>query len=65
LLPHIFEPMRRGDQQVQLGSRSVGLGLYIVQEIAVAHGGHVSVESDIDRGTTFTVQLPSRAPEEK
>jgi len=53
LMPHLFEPLRRGEQQVKLGSRSVGLGLYIVQEIARAHAGQVSVESDAELGTRF------------
>ncbi len=58
VLPHIFEPMRRGEQQLQAGSRSVGLGLYIVREIAVAHGGDVTVVSTPEAGTTFTVRAP-------
>jgi sigma-B regulation protein RsbU (phosphoserine phosphatase) len=58
LLSHIFEPMRRGEQNVKLGSRSIGLGLYIVREIATAHGGDVSVSSSEAEGTTFRVQLP-------
>ena len=58
LMPHLFEPMRRGEQQVKLGSRSVGLGLYIVHEIAGAHGGNVSVRSTPEDGTDFTVTLP-------
>lgn len=62
LLPHLFEPLRRGEQQVKLGSRSVGLGLYIVQQIARAHGGQVAVRSAPDLGTTFTVSLPARQP---
>jgi sigma-B regulation protein RsbU (phosphoserine phosphatase) len=61
LLPHLFEPMRRGEQQVKLGSRSVGLGLYIVQQIALAHGGRVAVQSAENEGTIFTLTLPSRA----
>lgn len=60
LAPHIFEPLRRGDEQVLRGSRSVGLGLYIVREIAAAHGGHVTLESTADAGTTFEVALPRR-----
>jgi signal transduction histidine kinase len=62
LLPYIFEPLRRGEQQVKLGSRSVGLGLYIVQQIAAAHGGEVSVQSTPEEGTTFSVHLPSAPP---
>lgn len=59
LLPHIFESLRRGEQQVKLGSRSVGLGLYIVQEITAAHDGHVTVVSTAEEGTTFTVKIPA------
>jgi sigma-B regulation protein RsbU (phosphoserine phosphatase) len=61
LLPHIFEPMRRGETQVKLGSRSVGLGLYIVHEIVAAHGGAVEVSSTREDGTTFRVTIPKRA----
>ncbi|HEX4382796.1 MAG TPA: PAS domain-containing sensor histidine kinase [Myxococcales bacterium] len=57
LMPHLFEPMRRGEQQVAQGSRSVGLGLYIVQQIALAHGGKVSVSSTLAEGTSFTLTL--------
>jgi PAS domain S-box-containing protein len=61
LLAHIFEPLRRGEHSMKLGSRSIGLGLYIVREIAVAHGGAVTVTSTETEGTTFVVQLPRRA----
>ncbi len=54
----IFEPLRRGENQIQRGSRSVGLGLYIVREIAASHGGSVSVRSSAEAGTTFHVRLP-------
>jgi len=58
LLPHIFEPMRRGDQSVKLGSRSIGLGLYIVRQIASAHGGSVTATSNETDGTTFVLHVP-------
>ena len=53
----LFEPLTRGTSQ---GStvRSVGLGLYIVSEIAKAHGGHVAVASSDAEGTTFTATFP-------
>jgi sigma-B regulation protein RsbU (phosphoserine phosphatase) len=56
LLAGLFEPMTRGTDQ---GSevRSVGLGLYIVRELAKAHGGDVVVSSCATKGTTFTVTL--------
>jgi sigma-B regulation protein RsbU (phosphoserine phosphatase) len=57
LLPRLFEPMVRGDTQA--ADRSVGLGLFIVREIARAHGGSVSVASVAGAGTTFTFQAPA------
>jgi signal transduction histidine kinase len=53
LRPRIFEAFRRGATGV--GS---GLGLYIVQQIAHAHGGRLEVDSAAERGTTFSVRLP-------
>jgi phosphoserine phosphatase RsbU/P len=58
LLPQIFEPLRRGDHSVKLGSRSIGLGLYIVRQIATAHGGSVTVSSNETDGTTFLLDIP-------
>ncbi|HYG69193.1 MAG TPA: HAMP domain-containing sensor histidine kinase, partial [Anaeromyxobacteraceae bacterium] len=54
----LFEPWRCGDGVE--GKGSVGLGLFIVRTLAEAHGGTVSVDSDAERGTTFTVRLPRR-----
>jgi signal transduction histidine kinase len=60
LLPRLFEPFERG---VHKGTKStsVGLGLYIVRQIAEAHHGSVEVRSTPEDGTTFTVRLP-RSP---
>ncbi len=59
LLEGLFEPMTRGTAQ---GSdvRSVGLGLYIVRELARVHGGDVAVSSCATGGTTFTVTFQGR-----
>jgi len=58
ILPHLFDPFRGG--QRQLGrSDGLGLGLYIVQQIVVAHRGRVDVKSDEHR-TTFLVEVPRR-----
>ena len=40
----------------------VGLGLALVREIAVLHGGSVTVESSSEKGTTFAVTLPLAQP---
>lgn len=61
VLPRIFEPMERGTSTHagQLG-RSIGLGLFIVRHLVLAHGGRVGVRSVVDEGTTFTVLLPRK-----
>ncbi|WP_095181547.1 PAS domain-containing sensor histidine kinase [Pseudomonas sp. Irchel 3F6] len=56
-LPKLFEPMTRGSNH-DGHHRSVGLGLFIVREIAKAHGGDISMHSTADEGTTFTVSFP-------
>ena len=61
ILPTIFDPFR-GRQQGRGGSHGLGLGLFITQQIAAAHGGRVDVESSLISGTAFTVRLPRRSP---
>ena len=61
LLPHLFEPFRRGPQTARTLKMSYGLGLYIVREIVQAHGGTIEVTSSEDAGTAFTVTLPRRS----
>jgi signal transduction histidine kinase len=60
-LRHIFQPMQRLSVDLSSASRSVGLGLYIVEKIVAAHEGEVHVASSEAGGTTFTITLP-RAP---
>ncbi|HEY6880389.1 MAG TPA: PAS domain-containing protein [Polyangiales bacterium] len=57
LLPTLFKPMQRGPTRGHSSARSVGLGLYIVSEIAKQHKGSVDVRSNSE-GTTFSVRLP-------
>jgi len=56
VLPHVFEPGRRGDAR----SGGLGLGLFIVQQIVLAHGGSIEVNSSEEKGTTFTLALPRK-----
>lgn len=55
----LFNRFEQGDTVAP--ARGLGLGLYIVREIAEAHGGKVQVMSERFKGTTFTVLLPTRA----
>ncbi|MGQ0508020.1 MAG: sensor histidine kinase, partial [Myxococcaceae bacterium] len=60
LLPHVFEPFRRGAfrQNAERRGGGMGLGLYIVRETVRAHGGSIQVISSEHEGTRFTVRLP-------
>ncbi len=45
------------------GAEGTGLGLFIANKIATAHGGHIKLESEPNRGTRFLVSLPKDAGE--
>jgi heavy metal sensor kinase len=57
-LPHIFERFYRGENNDQKGT---GLGLSIAQWIAQAHGGQITVTSELGKGSVFTLWLPRSA----
>ncbi len=60
VLPFIFEPFRRAQQRKKSAAGNLGLGLYIAQQIVLAHGGTIEAHS-AEGTTTFTVRLP-RSP---
>jgi signal transduction histidine kinase len=57
----LFDLFIRGSNARTAGLPGTGLGLAIVKSLVEMHGGHVKVESVLDRGTTFSVFLPVRA----
>jgi len=61
-LPYIFDRFFRGEKPRTMQISGTGLGLAILKEIVELHGGQVAVESEVDKGSIFTVWLP-RNPE--
>jgi signal transduction histidine kinase/thiamine biosynthesis lipoprotein ApbE len=57
-LPRLFQRFSRADDDRARDSGGTGLGLAIAQTIARSHGGRITVESKLGRGTCFTVALP-------
>ena len=60
-LPRIFERFYRVHRPGK-EIKGTGLGLAIVGKIVTGHGGRIEVESEPDKGTTFTVLLPLKTP---
>ena len=58
-LAHIFEPFYRGADAISRQIHGSGLGLSLVQQIVVAHGGRVTVATRPGAGSAFTVHLPA------
>jgi len=58
--PHVFERFFRADPARSSSTPGAGLGLSLVQWIAVQHHGTVTVRSRLGEGSTFTVRLPLR-----
>ena len=60
-LPFIFDRFWRGDRsRSHSGGAGSGLGLAIARELVQAHGGRIDAQSEVGRGTTFTIELPAK-----
>jgi signal transduction histidine kinase len=57
-LPYIFERFYRADKSRNRMTGGAGIGLTISKAIIDAHGGAISVKSELNKGTEFTVKLP-------
>jgi signal transduction histidine kinase len=55
----LFKPFQRTSVKSTAGEKSTGLGLVIVKRIVKGHGGRIWVESQLGKGSTFHVSLPS------
>jgi two-component system phosphate regulon sensor histidine kinase PhoR len=58
-LERLFERFYRVDRARSREMGGTGLGLAIVKHLARAHGGEVAVSSELGKGSTFTIELPS------
>jgi signal transduction histidine kinase len=61
-MEHIFERFVRGDAGLTQRVGGTGLGLAISKSLVELHGGTIGVDSEVGRGSTFTVRLPLAAP---
>src|SRR5262249_19077180 len=59
-LPHVFERFHRIPGARGRTHEGTGIGLALVQELVRLHGGAVGVTSELNRGTTFTISIPTR-----
>jgi two-component system, OmpR family, phosphate regulon sensor histidine kinase PhoR len=58
-LERVFERFYRVDRARSRDMGGTGLGLAIVKHLAILHGGEVTVSSDVGKGSTFTIHLPT------
>lgn len=65
-LPHVFERFYRGEPRTRSGKlldpRGLGQGLFVARTVAEAHGGYLSVQSEVGQGSVFTMILPLQSP---
>ena len=62
-LPHLFEKFYRSGRREAYQQRGTGLGLAIVKSIADRHNGHVRVDSQLGKGSIFSLELPCEQPQ--
>ncbi|WP_242954960.1 sensor histidine kinase [Clostridium magnum] len=64
-LDMIFERFQQADKSLSRNAEGSGIGLYLVKSIIEMHGGKISVESTVGKGSIFKVELPSKTFEKQ
>ncbi len=64
-LPRLFQPFQQIKNPLSEDQKGTGLGLALVRRFAELHGGRVEVESQVGKGSVFTLILPILASEKK
>jgi signal transduction histidine kinase len=57
-LPILFDKYEQARHRATRGEKGTGLGLYITRQLVELHGGQISVESEVGRGSTFSFTIP-------
>jgi signal transduction histidine kinase len=61
-IPRIFSRFWRSDASRERVSGGLGVGLALTKEIVDKHHGSINVESELGKGTTFTLRIPLERP---
>jgi len=64
-IPKLFDKFTQFGRKDGPGEKGTGLGLTIAKQLTELHGGNIQVESEVNKGTTFTVSLPLKAEDKK